>query len=97
MSALAKYCMPLSRSELVALAADEKTPVVVSVFARALLDDIKNGNPANTLRIMDRAVGKPKETVETKVDVITIGAPPAPEQAEFPEDDETKEIEQQDT
>ena len=63
-AALSKHVLPLSQKQLILLTKDEKAPFVVRLFAMAVLKDWKNGNISNVMQLIDRAVGKPKESVE---------------------------------
>jgi len=63
-SVLAKYILPLNQDQLTALIRDEKIPFVVRIFVKSVLEDFKRGNLSNIMTLIDRAVGKPKETVD---------------------------------
>ena len=62
-SAMAKYILPMTQSEIQKLMSDPKVPIVMKVFAKGVLADLKNSNFRNLLILMDRAVGKPTETI----------------------------------
>ena len=64
-SAMAKYILPLNENQIMDLAADKNKPLVMRVFARSVLQDIKKGNLQNVMILIERAVGKPKEIQET--------------------------------
>lgn len=67
-SAAAKYVLPKTRAELMDMEKDNYIPLVMRLFAKAMLKDMKGGYLNNILKIFDRAVGKPKETKEVKTD-----------------------------
>lgn len=62
---LTKYVLPLNEKQITALIEDPKKPIAVRIFARALVKDMAKGKMTNVMALMDRAYGKPKETVET--------------------------------
>lgn len=63
-SAMAKYIIPLTQAQIGDLVKDEKAPFMMRLFARAVLQDMKKGYMDNILKLLDRAVGKPKESLE---------------------------------
>ena len=63
-SAMAKYVLPMSRSQITEFIKDPSVPVIMQLFAKGVLADMKNGNYRNLMLLLDRAVGKPKEIVE---------------------------------
>ena len=63
-SAMAKYIIPLTKAQISDLVKDEKAPLMMRLFARAVMQDMKKGYMDNILKLLDRAVGKPKEQVE---------------------------------
>ena len=63
-SAMAKYIIPLTQSQISDLVKDEKAPFMMRLFARSIMEDMKKGYMDNILKLLDRAVGKPKEQVE---------------------------------
>ena len=63
-SAMAKYVLPLTQAEIQDLATDESKPFMMRLYARAIIDDMAKGNLNNVLHILDRAIGKLKETHE---------------------------------
>jgi hypothetical protein len=63
-AALSKYILPLTKDQLATLSKDEKAPFVVRLFAVAVMKDMSRGNLSNIMQLIDRAVGKPKETHE---------------------------------
>ncbi len=58
-SAMMKYLLPLNQKQIKKMVTDEEIPFAMRLFARALMEDMKRGNLANILNILDRAVGKP--------------------------------------
>ena len=68
-SAAAKYVLPQTKAEITALQKDNDVPLVMRLFAKAMLKDMTNGYLNNILKIFDRAIGKPKETKEVRSDV----------------------------
>lgn len=63
---IAKYVLPLTEKQIKALINDEKKPIAVRIFARAIVKDLASGKMTNTMQLLDRAYGKPQETVEVK-------------------------------
>ena len=63
-SAMAKYIIPLTQEQITELAKDAKAPFMMRLFARAVLEDMKKGYLDNILKLLDRAVGRPKESHE---------------------------------
>ena len=70
-SAMAKFMLPLNQEQITTLLTDEKAPFMLRLFAKAVLSDMKKGYLDNILKIMDRAVGKPKEIVESTIDLTS--------------------------
>lgn len=86
-AAASKYLLPKNEDEIKDIILDKKIPLLMRVFAKALLQDLKNGNMDNVFKMFDRAVGKPVEQIETIIKEIHIGLPPSMEDAEFPDED----------
>lgn len=63
-SAMAKYILPMNQEQISDLMKDPAVPIVIKLFAKGVLSDMKNGNYKNLMTLLDRAVGKPKETIE---------------------------------
>jgi hypothetical protein len=63
----------------------KKLPVIVALCISAFIHDMKTGtmNAANT--VLDRILGKSREHVSYTTDFFSIGLPPQPDDAEFPE------------
>ena len=66
-SAMAKYMLPLNQQQITDLLTDDKAPFMLRLFAKSVLSDMKKGYLDNILKIMDRAVGRPKEIIESTV------------------------------
>lgn len=62
---LAKYILPLKEAQIKKLVNDDRAPMAVRIFARAIVKDMAKGKMTNIMMLFDRAYGKPKETVET--------------------------------
>ena len=64
MSAMAKFMLPLTEEQIRKLLTDPKAPFLMRVFAKAVLSDLKGGHLSNVMLLIDRAVGKSKESIE---------------------------------
>lgn len=62
-SAMAKYILPMTKSDIYAFIKDDKVPLVMQLFAKGVLADYKNSNYRNLLILLDRAVGKAPENI----------------------------------
>ena len=85
-AAASKYLLSKNEEEIKDVILDKKIPLLMRVFAKSLLADLKNGNMNNVLKMLDRAVGKPLEITETIITELNIGLPPSMEEAEFPDE-----------
>lgn len=63
-AAMAKFMLPLNEEQIRKLLTDPKAPFLMRVFAKAVLSDLKGGHLSNVMLLIDRAVGKPKESIE---------------------------------
>lgn len=72
-SAMAKYILPLDEDQLKEILLDKKTPFVMRLFAKSVMEDLKKGNLNNVMTLIERAVGKPKEIQEV---YDSSGGPP---------------------
>ena len=59
-----------SINQLVEIAKDKDQPILASAYATAMLRDLKRGNTFGIEAVMDRVVGKPRQTIEQKGDMI---------------------------
>lgn len=71
-SAMAKYMIPLTQKQLQDLFRDETQPFLMRVFAKAMVEDMKDGKIDNILKILDRAVGKQIDTVIQQHNSVSI-------------------------
>lgn len=60
-SNMIKYILPMNQDQITELLQDKKTPLIMRIFANAVLRDLKNGNLNNVKDLMDRSIGKPQE------------------------------------
>lgn len=65
--AAAKFLLAKTQGEIQTLVADPKVPMLMRLFARSLLEDMKHGYLDNVTKLLDRSIGKPKDTVEISV------------------------------
>lgn len=63
-AAMSKFMLPLTEDQIKILLTDPKAPFLMRVFAKAVLADIKGGHLTNVMLLIDRAVGKPKESID---------------------------------
>ena len=63
-AAMAKFMLPLNEEQIRKMLTDPKAPFLMRVFAKAVLSDLKGGHLSNVMLLIDRAVGKPKESLE---------------------------------
>lgn len=63
-SLMSKYILGLTQEQLKDLLTNEKAAFLVRLYAHAVMKDMKNGNLSNVMQIVDRAVGKLKDTIE---------------------------------
>lgn len=80
--AAAKYLLPKSQTELENILQDKDVPILIRLFARAIVADLKNGNLRNLDKILDRGIGKPMATVDLKTthDIMTVDIAFSPEE-----------------
>lgn len=63
-SSAAKFILPKTQQEIQSILMDEKIPLIIRLFCKAVLDDLKKSRLTNISLIFDRAVGKPLERKE---------------------------------
>jgi len=68
-SIMTKHILPLTNTQLIDLVKNEKAPFMLRLFASAILKDFKKGYIDNIMKIIDRAVGKPREKIELSEDL----------------------------
>jgi hypothetical protein len=66
-AAAVKYLFPLTLGEIRELMADESQPMLMRLFARFVVDDMKSGRMENLNKLFDRAIGKPTQKVDADV------------------------------
>ncbi len=64
MIAMVKYVMPMNQSEMNILLMDESVPILIRVFVKSILTDLRNGNLSNVMTLFDRAFGRPTQIQE---------------------------------
>lgn len=62
-AALTKMLFDMSKGELEKTMNDESKPILVRVYARSILQDLKNGNISCVETIANRTFGKPREMI----------------------------------
>ncbi len=62
-SAMAKYILPMTQQQIIDLIKNEKVPIIMKVFAKGVLADMKNSNFRNLMILLDRAVGTPEQNI----------------------------------
>jgi hypothetical protein len=67
---IASNLINLSYSEIEVLANDHTKPILLCGAARAFLRDYKEGTTPTMQWLIDRAFGKPKESIEHTIDII---------------------------
>jgi hypothetical protein len=80
--AAAKYLLPKSQTDLEIVLQDKSIPMLIRLFARAMVKDLKEGNLTNLDKMLDRAIGKPKAQVDIKAqyDIMTMDVKLTPEE-----------------
>ncbi len=63
--ALGRWLLEKTPSEIKAIAADPKQPMLIHLYAKAVLDDADKSGMYNAELVLNRMIGKSKETVET--------------------------------
>jgi len=63
-----KYIMPLTEDEIKTLGEDKDSPILMRMFVAAIASDIDAGSVNNLMRMLDRAYGAPKQSLEMSVD-----------------------------
>jgi hypothetical protein len=67
---IASNLINLSYSEIETIADDHTKPILLCGAARAFLRDYKEGTTPTMQWLIDRAFGKPKESIEHTIDII---------------------------
>ena len=68
---LSKSVLQMNEKEIKEKMIDSKAPIILRLFCRFLLSDMKSGNAKNIHMLMDRAVGKVKEQIEIEGNMST--------------------------
>lgn len=62
---LSKSVLQMTQKEVQMNAIDDDAPMIVRLFCRYLLEDMKNGHAKNINLLLDRSIGQTKQKVET--------------------------------
>lgn len=66
---MANVIFPKNEEELKKLLIEPKTPMIIRLFVRSFLEDFKQGKLDNFEKFMDRIYGKPKQEIDSNVDI----------------------------
>ena len=62
-ASLAKYVLSMDEAEIGRVAKNKEAPMILRLFCRYLMEDMKKGVASNINMLMDRAVGKVRQDV----------------------------------
>ena len=71
---MSKYILPMNMHEIKSLLEDPAIPIIMKVFAKGILQDLKEGNYNNLITLFDRAFGKPAENMNMNTTNHNINA-----------------------